>query len=88
MGEDRADHAEGFRQPGPMCSGVTVRATSSEASNDLVVGPQHRGGDRAGWAGRPCPLAPLGREDRCRGSRMMSRGVVSCLTQTGPRSTP
>jgi hypothetical protein len=63
-------------------------ATSSEASNDLAVGPQHRGGDRAGWAGRPCPLAPLGREDRCRGSRMMSRGVVSCLTQTGPRSTP
>ena len=40
--------ASASAQPGRIGSGVTVRASSSEASTDLVVGTQHRRGDRAG----------------------------------------
>ena len=47
-GSAEADMASAFAQPGRIGSGVTVRASSTLASTDLVGRLQHRRGDRAG----------------------------------------
>ena len=81
--QHRAGMRSASAQPGRIGSGVNARASSSAASTALVVGPQHRRGDRAGrQVDHPGQLDPVDRPSSS--TTRTSSGVESiCIHSPG-----